>query len=168
MSVSGIIDKYSNDPDYKNKIYPDLIPWNHPLGQQNLGEVLATGNQALSPTTGLPQDATDFATLGCVKIETGTVGMGNQPALVIGEAGDILQIKGATLLGSLLVGNGVNTETLTAGPNSYILQANSGALNGLGVELFAQRHHIPFVSQKHGGRLVIKTPNHRPQRSIDR
>ena len=132
MSVSSIIDKYSNDPDYKDKIYPSLIPWNHPLGQQNLGEVLATGNQALSPTTGLPQDATDFATLGCVKIETGTVGQGNQPALIVGEAGDNLQIKGATLLGSILAGNGLNTETLPLGTNGYVLTADSGA--GVGVK----------------------------------
>ena len=74
MSLSSGIDQNNPDPDYRGKFYPDLIPFNHPLGQQNLGEVLATGNQALSPTTGLPQDATDFATLGCVKIETGTVG----------------------------------------------------------------------------------------------
>ena len=132
MSLSSGIDQNNPDPDYRGKFYPDLIPFNHPLGQQNLGEVLATGNQALSPTTGLPQDATDFATLGCVKIETGTVGMGNQPALVIGEPGDILQIKGATLLGSLLVGNGLDTEGLPVGANGLVLKANSGA--PLGVE----------------------------------
>lgn len=132
MSLSSGIDQNNPDPDYRGKFYPDLIPFNHPLGQQNLGEVLATGNQALSPTTGLPQDATDFATLGCVKIETGTVGQGNNLSLVVGEAGDNLQIKGGTLLGSLLAGNGVNTETLPLGTNGYVLTADSTA--GVGVK----------------------------------
>lgn len=112
MSVSGIIDSYNADPDYYNKIYPDLIPWQHPLGQQGLGSVLQVNSSAFIPNTTTAQDATDFATLGCVKIETGTVGMGNQPALIIGEAGDLLQIKGGTDLGSILVGNGLNTEEL--------------------------------------------------------
>jgi len=132
MSVSSIIDKYSNDPEYKNKIYPDLIPWNHPLGQQGLGSVLQVSNSALTPIGAIPQDATDFNTLGCVKVETGTVGMGNQPALIIGEPGDLLQIKGGTLLGSLLAGNGVNTETLPLGTNGYVLTADSSA--GVGVK----------------------------------
>ena len=134
MSLSSGIDQNNPDPDYRGKFYPDLIPFNHPLGQQGLGSVLQVNSSAFIPNTTTAQDATDFATLGCVKIETGTVGMGNQPALVIGEPGDLLQIKGATQLGSILVGNGVNTETLPAGTNSYILQANSGALNGLGIE----------------------------------
>jgi hypothetical protein len=96
--------------------------------------VLQVNSSAFIPNTTTKQDATDFDTLGCVKIETGTVGMGNQPALVIGEPGDILQIKGATLLGSLLVGNGVNTETLPVGANGLVLKANSNSLTGLGVE----------------------------------
>jgi len=112
MSLSSGIDQNNPDPDYRGKFYPDLIPFNHPLAQQGLGSVLQVSNSAFIPNTTTAQDATDFATLGCVKIETGTVGMGNQPALVIGEPGDLLQIKGATLLGSMLVGNGVNTETL--------------------------------------------------------
>jgi hypothetical protein len=112
MSLSSGIDQNNPDPDYRGKFYPDLIPFNHPLAQQGLGSVLQVNNSAFIPNTTTAQDATDFATLGCVKIETGTVGMGNQPALVIGEPGDLLQIKGATLLGSMLVGNGVNTETL--------------------------------------------------------
>ena len=112
MSLSSAIDANNPNVIYRGKFYPDLIPFEHPPAQQNLGEVLAVGNQALSPTTGLPQDATDFNILGCVKIETGTVGMGNQPALIIGEPGDILQIKGGTALGSILVGNGADTEEL--------------------------------------------------------
>lgn len=132
MSVSGIIDSTNIDPDYKGKIYPDLIPWAHPEGQQGLGSVLQINSSAYIPNTTTAQDATDFATLGCVKIETGTVGMGNQPALVIGEAGDLLQIKGATLLGSILSGNGVNTETLPLGTNGYVLTADSNA--GVGVK----------------------------------
>jgi len=132
MSLSSGIDQNNPDPDYRGKFYPDLIPFNAPAGQQNLGEVLKIGNQALSPSTGLPQDATDFATLGCVKIETGTVGMGNQPALIIGEPGDILQIKGGTALGSILVGNGADTEELVAGASGLFLKTNPSA--PLGVE----------------------------------
>jgi len=132
MSLSSGIDQNNPDPDYRGKFYPDLIPFNHPLGQQGLGSVLQVSNSAFIPNTTTAQDATDFATLGCVKIETGTVGMGNQPALVIGEPGDLLQIKGATLLGSLLAGNGVNTETLPLGTNGYVLTADSSA--GVGVK----------------------------------
>ena len=131
MSVNSIIDTTSIDPDYKDKIFPDLIPWNHPAGQQGLGSVLQVNSSAFIPNTTTAQDATDFATLGCVKIETGTVGMGNQPALVIGEVGDLLQIKGGTLLGSILAGNGVNTETLPLGTNGYVLTADSGMGVGL-------------------------------------
>jgi hypothetical protein len=54
-------------------------------------------------------------------------------SLTIGGLGD-LRITGAVTKGSILVGDGTNTETLPVGTNSYILQANSGALNGLGVE----------------------------------
>ena len=132
MSVNSIIDTTSIDPDYKDKIFPDLIPWEHPAGQQGLGSVLQVNSSAFIPNTTTAQDATDFATLGCVKIETGTVGMGNQPALVIGEVGDLLQIKGGTLLGSILAGNGVNTETLPLGTNGYVLTADSSA--GVGVK----------------------------------
>jgi len=124
MSISSSIDQNNPNADYKGKFYPDLIPWEHPDAQQNLGEVLATGNSALNPTTGIPQSATDFDNLGCVSIETGKVYQGNNLALQIGEAGDTLQIKGATAKGSLLVGNGVNTEELVvlpAGNNGQVL-----------------------------------------------
>jgi hypothetical protein len=134
MSLSSGIDQNNNDPVYRGKFYPDLIPFGHPPAQQGLGSVLQVNSSAFIPGTTTKQDATDFDVLGCVKIETGTVGMGNQPALVIGEIGDILQIKGATQLGSILVGNGVNTETLPVGANGLVLKANSGSLTGLGVE----------------------------------
>ena len=101
MSVSGIIDPTTG------KLYTELYNGG---GGYNLGEVLGFGNSALSPTTGLPQDATDFDKIGCVEIETGKIYQGNNLALQVGEAGDTLQIKGATTKASFLVGNGVNTE----------------------------------------------------------
>jgi len=131
MSVSGIIDSYNADPDYYNKIYPDLIPWQHPLGQQNLGQVLAVGNNASNPTTGLPQDATDFDLLGCKEIATGKVYQGNNLSLIIGEPLDTLILKGATTKGSINVGNGVITESLPVGANGLVLKANSGAPTGV-------------------------------------
>jgi hypothetical protein len=110
MSISSAIDANNPDVVYRGKFYPDLIPFGHPPAQQGLGSVLQVNSSAFIPNTTTKQDATDFDTLGCVKIETGTVGQGNNLALVIGEAGDTLQIKGATTKGSLLVGNGANTE----------------------------------------------------------
>ena len=112
MSISSAIDANNPDVIYRGKFYPDLIPFEHPPAQQGLGSVLQVNSSAFIPGTTTKQDATDFDLLGCVKIETGTVGMGNQPALVIGEPGDILQIKGGTALGSILVGNGADTEEL--------------------------------------------------------
>jgi hypothetical protein len=113
MSLASGIDQNNPDADLRGRFYPDLIPWEaDPRGDMTLGAVLQQGNSAFIPGTTTAQDATDFNILGCVKIETGTIGMGNQPALVIGEPGDILQIKGATNLGSILVGNGADTEEL--------------------------------------------------------
>lgn len=95
------------------KIDDSYLPNPYPFpASAGLGEVLQVNNSALTPFGAIPQDATDFNTIGCVKIETGTVGQGNNLALAIGEAGDNLQIKGGTALGSLLVGNGLNTEEL--------------------------------------------------------
>jgi len=132
MSISTAIDANNPDPIYRGKFYPDLIPFDHPPAQQGLGSVLQVSNSALTPIGAIPQDATDFNTIGCIKVETGTVGQGNNLALVVGEAGDNLQIKGATLLGSILAGNGVNTETLALGTNGYVLTADSTA--GVGVK----------------------------------
>lgn len=123
MSVSGIIDPTTN------QIFPTLYIGGG--GSQNLGEVLAVGSQALNPQTGLPQDATDFKTLGCEEIETSKVFQGNQPFLQIGEAGDNLLIKGATVKGSILVGSGLNTESLTVGANGLVLKANTLASYGV-------------------------------------
>lgn len=132
MSVSGIIDSTSADPDYKDKIFPTLIPWEaRPLDNQTLGQVLQTGNSASNPDTGLPQDATDFKTIGCVEIETGKVFMGNQPALQIGEAGDFLKILGATAKGSILAGNGTYTKGVPLGLNGQVLTADSTAGEGV-------------------------------------
>jgi hypothetical protein len=112
MSISTAIDANNPNVIYRGKFYPDLIPFEHPPAQQNLGQVLAVGNQALNPTTGLPQDATDFNLVGCVELATGIIGQGNALTLQIGKPGDILQLKGATALGSILVGNGADTEEL--------------------------------------------------------
>ena len=131
MSVSGIINSTSNDPDYKDKIFPELIAWaGDPHANIALGAVLQNGNSAFIPGTTTAQDATDFNILGCVKIETGTIGMGNQPALVVGEPGDILQIKGGTALGSILVGNGADTEELPC-PTTATTETTSDIYNWL-------------------------------------
>lgn len=122
MSVSSIIDSATG------KIFPDLIP---EPNADTLGEVLAVGNSALNPTTGLPQSATDFDNLGCISIETGKVYQGNNIDLQIGEAGDSLKILGATTKGSILVGNGVETKELVAGVNGLVLTTNSSATYGL-------------------------------------
>jgi len=131
MSLSSAIDQNNPNADYKGKFYPDLIPWEHPEAQQNLGQVLAVGNQALNPTTGLPQDATDFNILGCISIQTGKVYQGNNPDLEIGEVGDTLKVVGAITKGSILVGNGVETKELPVGANGLVLKANSGATYGV-------------------------------------
>jgi hypothetical protein len=113
MSLSSGIDQKNPDPNLGGKFYPNLIPWEaDPRGDMTLGAVLVNGNSALTPIGAIPQNATDFDTIGCLKIETGVVGQGNNLALQVGEAGDNLQIKGGTNLGSILVGNGLNTEEL--------------------------------------------------------
>lgn len=118
MSVGSIINPTTG------KLYDDL--YDHGGGvAQNLNQVLTVGNSAGN------QSATDFNDIGCVSIETGKVYQGNQLSLQIGEAGDTLQIKGATAKGSLLVGNGVNTEELPVGADGLFLKANSGASNGV-------------------------------------
>ena len=97
-----------------------------PGASQILQQVLAVGNSAGN------QSATDFDNIGAVSVETGKVYQGNFTALQIGESGDNLQIKGATALGSMLVGNGVNTEELLVGADGLVLTTNSSA--PLGVE----------------------------------
>lgn len=92
---------------------------------QNLQQVLSLGNSAGS------QSATDFNNVGAVSVETGKVYQGNFLSLQIGETGDTLQIKGATNLGSMLAGNGVNTEELVVGADGLFLKADSGASLGV-------------------------------------
>ena len=131
MSVSGIINSTSNDPDYKDKIFPELIAWaGDPHANIALGAVLQNGNSANDPDTGLPQDATDFKTLGCVDISTGKVFQGNFTELKIGDPLDTLQIKGATALGSILVGNGADTEELVC-PTTSTTETTSDIYNWL-------------------------------------
>jgi len=100
-------------------------------GAMTLGAVLEQGNSAFSPTTGLPQDATDFDLLGCKEIATGKVYQGNNLALEIGEALDTLKLKGAITKGSINVGNGAITESLPVGANGLVLKANSATGTGL-------------------------------------
>jgi hypothetical protein len=123
MSASNLL---KSDGKIANQYLPNPYPFPASAG---LGEVLQVNNSALTPIGAIPQDATDFNTLGCIKIETGTVGQGNNLALVIGEAGDTLQIKGATTKGSLLVGNGANTEEFAVPapppPNGSVLILDS-------------------------------------------
>ena len=122
MSVSSIIDSATG------KIFPELVP--APGASFGLGEVLQNNNSANDPTTGLPQDATDFKTLGCVEISTGLVFQGNFTELKIGDTLDTLQIKGATELGSILVGNGANTEELVC-PTTSITETTNDIYNWL-------------------------------------
>lgn len=131
MSFQTFCGKDPNDAATYQKVLGKFLEGGAAVAQ-GLGEVLQVNNSAATPFGAIPQSATDFDTLGCLKIETGIVGQGNNLALVVGEAGDNLQIKGATLLGSLPVGNGVNTESLVAGANGLFLKANSAA--PLGVE----------------------------------
>jgi hypothetical protein len=131
MSLSSAIDANNPNVIYRGKFYPDLIPFGHPPAQQGLGSVLQVNSSAFIPNTTTKQDATDFDTLGCVKIETGTVGQGNNLALEIGEAGDILKILGATTKGSIIVGNGLKSEELPVGANGLVLKCNSATGTGL-------------------------------------
>jgi hypothetical protein len=117
LRVNGKID---------NSYLPNPYPF--PASPANLGEVLFAGNTALSPVTGLPQDATDFKILGCETIFAGEVFQGNNPSIKIGDTGDNLQIKGGTALGSLLVGNGLNTEELVC-PTTTTTDTTSDVYN---------------------------------------
>lgn len=91
-----------------------------------LNAVLGVGNSAAN------QSATDFNVVGAVSVETGLVEQGNQAALRIGGAGDNLQILGATAKGTILVGDGVNTQSLPLGADGLVLKAAAG--QPLGVE----------------------------------
>lgn len=119
MSISNIINPLTK------KIYFELIPAGPPAVVPNLMDVLIAGNSAGTPTN--PQTIENLDSL-----ETQKIYQGNYLNLQIGEAGDTLQVKGATALGSMLVGNSVNTEELIAGVNGLVLTTNSSA--PLGVE----------------------------------
>lgn len=125
----GALDYFSGNVFYPNLTAVGNI--NAPIGSiPTLNAVLSSGN------SGSNQSMTDLNDIGCISIQTGKVYQGNNLNLQIGEAGDTLLIKGATVLGSLLVGDGVNTEELTVGANNYVLRAN--ALASLGVEWSAE------------------------------
>ena len=108
-----------------NKIYDSYLPnpYPYPAQANDLASVLVAGNNAGN------QDIENVDHLSVTQVYNDLLG----GSLTIGGLGD-LRITGAVTKGSILVGDGTNTETLPVGTNSYILQANSGALNGLGVE----------------------------------
>ena len=118
MSLSSGIDPATG------KIYQDLIPAPLPANI-NLSAVLTAGNSAGN------QSATDFNDIGCISLETGKVYQGNNLSLQVGQAGDTLQILGATAKGSFLVGNGANTEEFSVGLNGKVLTADSTAPLGV-------------------------------------
>jgi hypothetical protein len=139
MSVKDILDD-------KNKILGQYlgnapIP---PLPLLTFGAVLQNGNSAAVPGTTTPQNLTDCGTIGAAEIVApfGTIQDFSSKlitdvdiqGLAIDPSSGPLKIKGATIKGSLLVGDGTNTNTLPVGANGLVLKANSNALNGFGVE----------------------------------
>lgn len=124
----GSVDYYAGNVFFPNVTAIGNV--NSYVSTPTLNGVLVAGNSAGN------QSMTDLNDIGCVSIETGKVYQGNNLNLQIGEAGDTLLINGATTKGSLLVGNGVSTEELVVGANTYVLRAN--ALASLGVEWSAE------------------------------
>ena len=121
MSISNILKD--------GKIVPGVLPnpYPFPATPQGLGQVLQVNNSAATPFGNLPQDATDFQTLGCIQISTGLVfAGGNNTELNVGDGNVPIVIQGAIEKGSLLVGNGVKTDSLPvpsgpALPNGSVL-----------------------------------------------
>ncbi len=124
----GSVDYYAGNVFFPNVTAIGNV--NSYVSTPTLNGVLVAGNSAGN------QSMTDLNDIGCVSIETGKVYQGNNLNLQIGEAGDTLLINGAITKGSLLVGNGVSTEELVVGANTYVLRAN--ALASLGVEWSAE------------------------------
>ena len=133
----GSVDYYAGNVFFPNVTAIGNV--NSYVSTPTLNGVLLAGNSAGN------QSMTDLNDIGCVSIETGKVYQGNNLNLQIGESGDTLLIKGATTKGSLLVGNGVSTEELVVGPNTYVLRAN--ALASLGVEWSAESVFTPNLAQ---------------------
>lgn len=104
MSSSGIIDFTGN-----GKIFNSLLPnpYPYPAQANDLAQVLIAGNDAGN------QDAVNFNTLESTNVETTLV---HNPllggVLSVGAAGETIRVHGATYLGSILVGDGIDTKEL--------------------------------------------------------
>jgi hypothetical protein len=124
MSFGSFWGTDPNDPNTFEKILSRYLEGGA-AGQMNLNEVLQNGNDANNQGIG------NVNTIGAVVVQTGLVEQGNFAALRVGAAGDNIQILGATTKGSILVGDGVNTQELPVGANGLVLKANSGTASGL-------------------------------------
>ena len=145
MSISNIL----KDGKIVDGVLPNPYPFPASAG---LGAVLAVSGDGGNPIGGAPQSMTNVGNISCADISAPFGAIQALDTSLIEDAGGLgnigiipnnnlsllpqnnLIIKGAQTKGSMLVGDGTSTKELPVGTNSYILQANSGALNGLGVE----------------------------------
>ena len=124
MSFGSFWGTDPNDPNTYEKILSRYLEGGA-AGQMNLNDVLQNGNNA--GNIGISNlNITD-----AVEVQTGLLSQGNFAALRVGDAGDNIQILGATTKGSILVGDGANTQSLGVGANGLVLTANSGTATGL-------------------------------------
>lgn len=131
MSVKAIFDGNS-------KISAEYLPNPYPFKAQTatLGETLQAGSSAFVPNTLIKQDATDFKILGCETIFTGEVVPGNNNSIKVGDNSTPILIQGAIVKGSMLVGNGIKTESLPipsgpALPNGSVLILDDTTATGV-------------------------------------
>jgi hypothetical protein len=143
----------SNITGVDGKIIPGVLPNPYPFpASAGLGAVLAVSGDGGNPIGGAPQSMTNVGNISCADISAPFGAIQALDTSLIEDAGGLgnigiipnnnlsllpqnnLIIKGAQTKGSMLVGDGTSTKELPVGTNSYILQANSGAVNGLGVE----------------------------------
>ncbi len=125
MSFQTFCGKDPNDPTTYQKVLKEFLD-DTATAVPALNAVLGVGNSASN------QSMTDIDDIGCVSIETSKVYAGNFAFVELGEAGDDIKLLGATAKGSIVVGDGVLTQSLPVGANGLVLTANSGA--ALGVE----------------------------------
>lgn len=125
MSFQTFCGKDPNDPTTYQKVLKEFLD-DTATAVPALNAVLGVGNSASN------QSMTDINDIGCVSIETSKVYAGNFAFVELGEAGDDIKLLGATTKGSIVVGDGVLTQSLPVGANGLVLTANSAA--ALGVE----------------------------------